>query len=147
MKEALLYVKLDDRRVRCDLCAHRCTIAPGRKGICQVRENQDGTLYTLVYGIPLTQALDPIEKKPLFHFHPGSTAFSIATAGCNFRCSFCQNSDISQMPREQGRINVPPPGLSPTPTPSPPSFLNTAMTSPGWPTPPASPVCTSPTAT
>jgi pyruvate formate lyase activating enzyme len=104
MKEALLYVKLDDRRVRCDLCAHRCTIAPGRKGICQVRENQDGTLYTLVYGIPLTQALDPIEKKPLFHFHPGSTAFSIATAGCNFRCSFCQNSDISQMPREQGRI-------------------------------------------
>jgi len=104
MKEALLYVKLDDRRVRCDLCAHRCTIAPGRKGICQVRENQDGILYTLVYGIPLTQALDPIEKKPLFHFHPGSTAFSIATAGCNFRCSFCQNSDISQMPREQGRI-------------------------------------------
>ena len=86
MKEALLYEKLDDQRVRCSLCAHRCTIAPGHKGICHVRENQDGTLYTLVYGIPLSQALDPIEKKPLFHFHPGSTAFSIATAGCNLEC-------------------------------------------------------------
>jgi len=104
MKEALLYHKLEDRRVRCDLCAHRCTIAPGHKGICQVRENRDGVLYTLVYGIPLTQAVDPVEKKPLFHFHPGSAAFSIATVGCNFRCSFCQNSDISQMPRDQGRI-------------------------------------------
>jgi len=104
MKEALLYEKLDDQRVRCNLCAHRCNIAPGHKGICHVRDNQDGTLYTLVYGIPLSQALDPIEKKPLFHFYPGSTAFSIATAGCNFRCYFCQNSDISQMPREQGRI-------------------------------------------
>jgi len=104
MKEAVLYEKLDDQRVRCNLCAHHCTIAPGHKGICQVRENRDGALYTLVYGIPLSQALDPIEKKPLFHFHPGSTAFSIATAGCNFRCSFCQNSDISQMPRERGRI-------------------------------------------
>lgn len=104
MKEALLYEKVDDGRVRCSLCAHRCTIAPGHKGICQVRENRDGALYTLVYGIPLTQALDPIEKKPLFHFYPGSSAFSIATVGCNFRCSFCQNSDISQMPRDQGRI-------------------------------------------
>ncbi|MBN1135939.1 MAG: AmmeMemoRadiSam system radical SAM enzyme [Anaerolineae bacterium] len=104
MKEALLYEKLDNQRVRCNLCAHRCIIAPGRKGICQVRENRDGVLYTLVYGIPLTQAVDPIEKKPLFHFYPGSAAFSIATVGCNFRCSFCQNWDISQMPRERGRI-------------------------------------------
>jgi pyruvate formate lyase activating enzyme len=104
MKEALLYEKLDGRRVRCDLCAHRCTIAPGHKGVCLVRENHDGTLYTLVYGIPLSQAVDPIEKKPLFHFYPGSTAFSIATAGCNFRCAFCQNADISQMPRERGQI-------------------------------------------
>jgi pyruvate formate lyase activating enzyme len=69
-----------------------------------VRENQDGILYTLVYGIPLSQAVDPIEKKPLFHFYPGSTAFSIATAGCNFRCAFCQNADISQMPRDRGQI-------------------------------------------
>jgi pyruvate formate lyase activating enzyme len=104
MKEALLYEKLDDQRVRCNLCAHRCVIAEGRKGVCLVRENQKGILYTLVYGIPLSQAVDPIEKKPLFHFYPGSTAFSIATAGCNFRCAFCQNADISQMPRDHGQI-------------------------------------------
>lgn len=104
MKEALLYEKLDEKRVRCHLCAHRCVIAEGRKGVCLVRENRGGALYTLVYGIPLSQAVDPIEKKPLFHFYPGSTAFSIATAGCNFRCRFCQNADISQMPRERGQI-------------------------------------------
>jgi pyruvate formate lyase activating enzyme len=104
MKEALLYEELADEQVRCNLCAHRCVIAAGRKGVCQVRENRAGVLYTLVYGIPLSQAVDPIEKKPLFHFYPGSTAFSIATAGCNFRCEFCQNADISQMPRERGRI-------------------------------------------
>jgi pyruvate formate lyase activating enzyme len=104
VKEALLYEKLDDQRVRCNLCAHRCAIAPGHKGVCLVRENQGGILYTLVYGIPLSQAVDPVEKKPLFHFYPGSTAFSIATAGCNFRCAFCQNADISQMPRERGQI-------------------------------------------
>lgn len=104
MKEALLYEKLDDGRVRCHLCAHRCLIAPGKKGVCLVRENREGILYTLVYGLPLSQAVDPIEKKPLFHFWPGSTAFSIATAGCNFRCAFCQNADISQMPRDRGRI-------------------------------------------
>jgi len=104
MKEALLYEQLDGQRVRCNLCAQRCTIAAGHKGICRVRENRDGTLYTLVYGIPLSQAVDPIEKKPLFHFYPGSGAYSIATAGCNFRCTFCQNADISQMPRTQGQI-------------------------------------------
>jgi pyruvate formate lyase activating enzyme len=104
MKEALLYEKLGDRRVCCNLCAHRCMIAEGRKGVCLVRENRDGILYTLVYGIPLSQAVDPVEKKPLFHFYPGSTAFSIATAGCNFRCAFCQNADISQMPRDRGQI-------------------------------------------
>ena len=104
MKEALLYEKLADQRVKCNLCAHRCVIASGSKGVCQVRENRDGELYTLVYGLPLSQAVDPIEKKPLFHFYPGSTAFSIATVGCNFRCDFCQNADISQMVRDQGRI-------------------------------------------
>jgi pyruvate formate lyase activating enzyme len=104
MKEALLYEKLEDGRVRCNLCAHRCLIAPGRKGICLVRENRGGILYTLVYGLPLSQAVDPVEKKPLFHFWPGSTAFSIATVGCNFRCAFCQNADISQMPRDRDRI-------------------------------------------
>jgi pyruvate formate lyase activating enzyme len=104
MHEALLYERLEDNRVRCDLCAHRCVIRDGLKGVCQVRENRGGTLHTLVYGIPLSKAVDPIEKKPLFHFHPGSTAFSIATVGCNFRCAFCQNADISQMPRDRGQI-------------------------------------------
>jgi pyruvate formate lyase activating enzyme len=104
MREALLYQGLDGQRVRCDLCAHRCVIAAGHKGVCQVRENRGGVLYTLVYGLPLSQAVDPIEKKPLFHFYPGSTAFSIATAGCNFRCAFCQNADISQVVREEGWI-------------------------------------------
>ena len=104
MKEALLYEKLAEGRVQCNLCAHRCVIAPDRKGVCQVRQNRSGVLHTLVYGIPLSQAVDPIEKKPLFHFYPASTAFSIATVGCNFRCDFCQNADISQMPRERGRI-------------------------------------------
>ncbi|HZE18435.1 MAG TPA: AmmeMemoRadiSam system radical SAM enzyme, partial [Mycobacterium sp.] len=103
-EEALLYEKLDKDRVRCNLCAHRCVIAAGRQGICQVRENRSGTLYSLVYNLALSQAVDPIEKKPLFHFYPGSTAFSVATAGCNFRCEFCQNADISQMPRDRGQI-------------------------------------------
>jgi len=87
-------------RVRCDLCAHRCLIAEGRRGVCQVRENRGGTLYSLVYGELVAQAADPIEKKPLFHFYPGSYAFSIATVGCNFSCTFCQNADISQGPRD-----------------------------------------------
>ncbi|HNS52408.1 MAG TPA: AmmeMemoRadiSam system radical SAM enzyme [Anaerolineae bacterium] len=111
MHEAMLFDRLEGDRVQCHLCSHRCTIASGHKGICQVRENRDGTLYSLVYGIPLTQAVDPVEKKPLFHFHPGTSAFSIATAGCNFRCAFCQNADISQMPRNKGLIQgraVPP---------------------------------------
>jgi len=104
MKEALLYEKLDGGRVRCALCAHRCLIADGKRGTCQVRENREGTLYSLVYRRLISQAIDPIEKKPLFHFYPGSTALSIATVGCNFRCTFCQNADISQLPRDRGRI-------------------------------------------
>ncbi len=104
MREVMLYQKLESGQVRCNLCAHRCTIAPGKKGICHVRENREGILHTLVYGRTIAQNIDPIEKKPLFHFHPGSTSYSIATPGCNFRCEWCQNSDISQMPREQHRI-------------------------------------------
>ena len=100
--EAILWERLasDDLRVRCNLCAHRCVIPPGRLGACCVRENVDGTLLTLVYDRTISQNVDPIEKKPLFHFQPGSRAFSIATAGCNFRCTFCQNWEISQLPRE-----------------------------------------------
>jgi len=102
--EARLYEKLGEHRVRCHLCAHRCTIADGKRGICEVRENSGGVLYTLVYGLSISQAIDPVEKKPLFHFYPGSTAFSYATVGCNFRCSFCQNWKISQMVRDEGRL-------------------------------------------
>lgn len=101
MKEAMLYSKLEDGNVRCALCAHRCLVRPGKKGICGVRENREGTLYTLVYGKAVSAAVDPIEKKPLYHFLPGTAAFSIATVGCNFHCTFCQNADISQTSREQ----------------------------------------------
>jgi pyruvate formate lyase activating enzyme len=104
MKEALFYEKLEDLKVHCFLCRHRCTINDGNRGLCGVRENKGGTLYTLVYGFPCSYHVDPIEKKPLFHFYPGSQAFSIATAGCNFRCHHCQNHEISQMPRNEGHI-------------------------------------------
>ena len=100
LHEALLYEKLDDQRVACNLCAHRCNIREGSRGICRVRENREGMLYTLVYGNLISKNVDPIEKKPLYHFYPGSRAFSIATPGCNFRCAWCQNWQISQMPRE-----------------------------------------------
>jgi pyruvate formate lyase activating enzyme len=100
MKEAMLYQILENDRVQCNLCAHRCKIGAGRLGVCQVRENQDGVLYTQVYGQTIARHVDPVEKKPLLHFYPGSTAYSIATPGCNFRCDWCQNADISQMPRQ-----------------------------------------------
>jgi len=104
MREARLYDRLEGDRIACRVCAHRCTITPGKRGVCGVRENRDGTLYSLTYGLLISQAVDPIEKKPLFHFYPGSDAFSIASVGCNLRCSFCQNWEISQMPRDEGRI-------------------------------------------
>jgi pyruvate formate lyase activating enzyme len=101
IKEAMLYEKLDDRSVRCNLCAHRCAIKPDRRGICGVRENKNGILQTLVYGMLIAENVDPIEKKPFFHVYPASRSYSIATAGCNFSCSFCQNHEISQMPRSE----------------------------------------------
>jgi pyruvate formate lyase activating enzyme len=104
MKEAMLYHKLPDGRVRCETCAHGCVLTEGKKGICGVRENREGKLFTLVYGKAVAAHDDPIEKKPLFHFLPGSRSFSIATAGCNMRCQNCQNADISQMPVDHGRI-------------------------------------------
>jgi pyruvate formate lyase activating enzyme len=97
MKEALLYEKLDNQKVQCNLCAHHCKITPGKFGICKVRENIGGTLYTHVYGRTIARHVDPIEKKPLYHFFPGSKAFSIGTPGCNFHCDFCQNCEISQV--------------------------------------------------
>ncbi len=98
MKEAAFYKSVKDNEVICGLCNHHCHIKEGKRGICGVRENRDGRLYSLVYGLLVAQNSDPIEKKPLFHFQPGSRSFSIATVGCNFRCLHCQNSDISQYP-------------------------------------------------
>lgn len=97
---AILAESLPDRSVRCHACAHRCLIRPGRRGICQVRQNRDGTLVSLVYGRAVAATLEPIEKKPLYHAWPGTGAYSISTVGCNFHCRFCQNWEISQAPRE-----------------------------------------------
>lgn len=97
MHEALFYTKEDEDRVRCGLCRFRCLIDNGRRGICRVRENRGGTLFSLVYGKVVAEHLDPIEKKPLFHVLPGSTSYSVATAGCNFHCRHCQNYSISQV--------------------------------------------------
>jgi pyruvate formate lyase activating enzyme len=97
MKEALFYEKEDGRQVRCCLCRFNCLIADGKRGICNVRENRGGTLYSLVYGKVIAEHIDPIEKKPLFHVMPGSSSFSIATVGCNFRCRHCQNYSIAQV--------------------------------------------------
>jgi pyruvate formate lyase activating enzyme len=104
MKEASFYTKAAENIVHCSLCAQHCRIKPGDVGLCGVRRNVNGTLMTLVYGLTVAENVDPIEKKPLFHFLPGTRSFSIATAGCNFRCRHCQNSDISQMPRDAGQI-------------------------------------------
>lgn len=95
----MLYEKVAGGKVRCRLCRHLCTIPDGDHGICNVRENHGGVLYSIFYGQPIAMSVDPIEKKPLFHFYPGSKAFSIACPGCNFQCDFCQNYDISQYGR------------------------------------------------
>jgi len=97
LKEALLYKKKEDEQVECHLCNHYCLITKGAYGICGVRENQGGTLYTHSYGEVIAQNIDPIEKKPLYHFLPGTVSYSIAAAGCNFQCDFCQNWQISQV--------------------------------------------------
>ncbi len=99
MKEAMFYEPLSEGRVFCKLCALYCKIAAGRRGACGVRVNVDGTLYTMVYGKVIAREIDPIEKKPIFHFHPGTRSYSIATVGCNFRCLHCQNYEISQQPK------------------------------------------------
>ncbi len=104
MKEALYYQKNPDGSVKCLLCPHECTIKENMRGICGVRENINGSLFSLVYGKAVSASIDPIEKKPLFHFLPGSKAFSIATVGCNFRCLFCQNYEISQAPKPKKPI-------------------------------------------
>lgn len=99
MKEALLYKKLADKKVQCQTCNHFCTIAPKKRGICGVRENRQGVLYALNYGKTIAAHIDPIEKKPLYHFLPHTFTYSVATVGCNLRCDWCQNWDISQSPK------------------------------------------------
>ena len=98
---ALLWEALPDGKVRCDLCAHRCEIAAGKLGICRVRRNMEGALYSRVYGRCVSLAVDPVEKKPLFHFHPGAESLSVATVGCNLGCDHCQNNSISHWPLER----------------------------------------------
>jgi pyruvate formate lyase activating enzyme len=95
--------------VKCELCPHGCVIAEGSRGQCRVRENQGGRLYTMAYGNPCAVNIDPIEKKPFFHFYPGRSAFSLATAGCSLHCLYCQNWQISQAtPEETQNVDLPP---------------------------------------
>jgi pyruvate formate lyase activating enzyme len=105
MPEAILYEKLADSRVRCNVCQWRCVISPGKLGVCKTRRNDDGVLYTLNYAEVTSTAADPIEKKPLFHFFPGSSCFSLGSWGCNFHCIHCQNWQIScvEKPGDMGR--------------------------------------------
>ncbi len=95
MREAMLYEKLPGSRVRCDTCQWRCRINPQKHGVCGMYRNDDGALFNLNYGRVSSMAADPIEKKPLFHFHPGTLCFSLGTLGCNFQCKHCQNWEIS----------------------------------------------------
>ena len=106
LKEASYYQSLDDGVVQCELCPRECILAPGQRGFCRVRQNIEGKLYSLVYNKPVAIHLDPIEKKPLFHFLPGTTAYSVATVGCNLRCLYCQNWEISQsFPEDAKSVN------------------------------------------
>jgi len=107
--EARHYKRLDEGGIECEICPRKCRITDLERGYCGARENRGDTYYTLVYGLPCALNIDPIEKKPLFHFYPGTTAFSLATAGCNVNCKCCQNWDISQSrPEQADNIDLPP---------------------------------------
>lgn len=101
MKEALLYDKLPNGKVRCNVCGHGCQIAPGHRGLCRVRSNINGVLYSINYGLCIAVAIDPIEKKPLYHYLPKSETYSFAAVGCNMHCPWCQNYEISQTPSNE----------------------------------------------
>ena len=105
IKEARLWKKLERQTVHCHLCAHECKIPEAKLGVCGVRRNDRGILNTLVYADVIAAHVDPIEKKPLYHYLPGSLAYSIATIGCNFKCGFCQNWQISQAPADENGIH------------------------------------------
>lgn len=100
LKEAYLYKKLDNSNTQCLTCNHKCVISDGKTGICGIRQNQGGVLYLTTYGQACAENIDPIEKKPLFHFLPHTQTLTVATVGCNFRCQWCQNFDISQGPKD-----------------------------------------------
>lgn len=104
MHEARQYIKKENNAVQCSLCNHRCTIADGKHGICGVRHNEGGTLYATTYGLVSAEAVDPIEKKPLFHYLPGTLSYSLGGIGCNFRCQHCQNWHISQAELTTARL-------------------------------------------
>ena len=104
MREALYWEKADEGRVRCRLCPHHCYLRPGQRGICRVRLNVDGSLYTLNYARVSSYGLDPTEKKPLYHFYPGSYLLSLGSVGCNLGCGFCQNWTISQGKADTGEL-------------------------------------------
>ena len=104
MHDAMLWEPIEEGKVHCFLCSHHCKIQDGKRGVCAVRENREGRLYTLNYEHVIAAHVDPIEKKPLFNFLPRTKSYSIATPGCNFRCMFCQNADIAQMPRDAKMI-------------------------------------------
>jgi pyruvate formate lyase activating enzyme len=103
-KEAMFYKKFKDGNVQCFLCAHKCFIEDGNYGFCGVRRNIEGTVYSEVYGKVIAKSIDPIEKKPLYHFLPGTSSYSIATVGCNFKCGFCQNWQISQASMKENNM-------------------------------------------
>ena len=107
LHEAMLYERLENKKVKCNLCGRRCTISDGGTGFCLVRKNEGGTLFSLVYAQAISACIDPIEKKPLSHFNPGTSVMSIATAGCNFRCQFCDNWMISQEGETGGKYFPP----------------------------------------
>ena len=111
--EAKFYQKLQNKKIKCKLCPRECTVGDKERGYCGVRENRGGTYYTLVHSRVCAAHIDPIEKKPLFHYLPGTLAFSLATAGCNVNCKFCQNWDISQVRPEQVPAEYAPPKLIP----------------------------------
>ncbi|WP_292367547.1 AmmeMemoRadiSam system radical SAM enzyme [Methanoregula sp. UBA64] len=104
MREARQYIKTGNNAVQCTLCSHRCRIADGKHGICGVRQNTHGTLYATTYGLVSAEAVDPIEKKPLYHFLPGTLTYSLGGIGCNFTCRHCQNWQISQADRQSARL-------------------------------------------
>ncbi len=96
IKKGVLFDELPENKVKCHVCSHRCTIPEGKLGICRTRQNKNGKIYTLIYNTVSSEAVDPIEKKPLYHFLPGTLSYSLGSIGCNFRCAHCQNWNISQ---------------------------------------------------